>query len=267
MELSAWVCSLDDDELASLAGSLRGGRIGPGATTGLLRSYNLPEAWAAPLARLAADGLPASMLTGLVDVAQRERQRRPSPIDLVCTRPNDDRVDVVDTAVAVRRLFAQAKREVLIAGFRITERDMLEPLRRPVGRELAVRLFVDIDPGIDALGRKQLPWAEVDAWPAAWWAQFRAEVWPTFMPPPEAWFAPSSLRRDAAGWRSMHAKVIVVDRAVWFVSSANFTERGHTRNLEVGAVIDDASAAERVLAAFDEWTSSGVFQRLGSGAA
>lgn len=203
------------------------------------------------------------MLAGLVDVAQRERARRPNPIDLVCTRPNDDRVDVVDTAVAVRRLFAQAQREVLIAGFRITERDMLVPLRRPVGRELAVRLFVDIDPAIDATGRKQAPWADVDAWPAAWWAQFCADVWPTFIPPPEAWYAPISLRPDATGaWRSMHAKVIVVDRAVWFVSSANFTRRGHTRNLEIGAVIEDAASAGRVVGAFDDWVAVGAFRRL-----
>ena len=44
----------------------------------------------------------------------------------------------VDTAVVMRRLFRQAKREVLIAGFRVTDRALLENLRRPEARKLDV---------------------------------------------------------------------------------------------------------------------------------
>jgi phosphatidylserine/phosphatidylglycerophosphate/cardiolipin synthase-like enzyme len=41
----------------------------------------------------------------------------------------------------------------------------------------------------------------------------------------------------------MHAKCGVVDRARAFVSSANFTQRGQERNIEVGVLIADPSFA------------------------
>ena len=41
----------------------------------------------------------------------------------------------------------------------------------------------------------------------------------------------------------MHAKCVVVDGARAFVSSANFTQRGQERNIEVGVLIADASFA------------------------
>lgn len=44
-------------------------------------------------------------------------------------------------------------------------------------------------------------------------------------------------------WCSLHAKCVVVDGAKAFESSANFTQRGQERNIEVGVLIEDASFA------------------------
>lgn len=48
-------------------------------------------------------------------------------------------------------------------------------------------------------------------------------------------------------WVSLHAKCVVVDERWSFVSSANFTDRGHTRNIELGVLIEDAAFAEQIV--------------------
>lgn len=266
MELSDWVVGLANDELALLAEALDSRRLPLDASPSLLRSYGWPEAWAAPLGALAASGVAPATLAACLAVAQRERQRgRQRRVDLTCTRPPGGKVDVLDTSVAVRRLFAQAEREVVVAGFRVSDREMLEPLRRTASRSIDVRLFVDIDPAQTADGAKQSPPRDLELWPATWWAQFMERVWPTYMDPPRCWYAPSTLGPDKTGrWRSMHAKSIVVDRRWWFVTSANFTRRGHDRNIEVGALIEDPERAVEVIGVFEDWVGAGVFVRVGA---
>lgn len=260
MVLTEWLSALDDSELQHLGELARAGRVVPGTSAAVLRSYDAPTTWATPLAALGAAGWTASMFADALAATTAARSRSGSArTSVVSTRPQAAGPEVVDTSVAVRRLFTQAKHEVVLAGFRVTEREMLEPLRRPAGRELSIRLFVDLDPGVDVLGRKQTT-ANAETWPQFWWPAFTEQVWPMFMDPPAAWFAPSTLAADGGGeWRSMHVKTVVVDRRWWFVTSANFTRRGHHRNLELGALIDDPQRAEEVVRCFDEWVAAGVF--------
>jgi phosphatidylserine/phosphatidylglycerophosphate/cardiolipin synthase-like enzyme len=263
--LTEFVAGLADTDLRHLSELLRGGRIGPGTTAAVLRSYDAPASWAGPLGALAALGWTTSLLADAVGALHAERSAHPGRhTTVVCTRPALPDLEMVDTSVIVRRLFQQAKREVWIAGFRITEREMLEPLRRPADRELDVRVFVDIDRGVDAAGRPVGAPVHVPTWPGAWWGQFIDEVWPRYLEPPIGYFAPSTLAPAEAGeWRSMHIKSVVVDRRLWFVTSANFTKRGHQRNIELGALIDDEERAAEVVRAFEEWVAGGLFVRLG----
>lgn len=260
MVLSDWLSTLDDGDLAQLVQLARAGRVAPGTPAAVLRSYDLPDSWSAPLATLAGAGWAPAIFVDAVAAVAAARARHPgTSTSVVSTRPHVVGPEVVDTSVAVRRLLTQARREVVLAGFRVTERDMLEPLRRPAGRELSVRLFVDLDPAVDVLGKKQAS-ANAETWPQLWWPAFLEQVWPLFLDAPAAWFAPSTLLPDVSGdWRSMHVKTVVVDRRWWFVTSANFTRRGHHRNLELGALIDDPERAEEVVRCFDEWVAAGVF--------
>jgi phosphatidylserine/phosphatidylglycerophosphate/cardiolipin synthase-like enzyme len=54
---------------------------------------------------------------------------------------------------------------------------------------------------------------------------------------------------------SLHAKCVVVDGRLVFVTSANFTDRGQTRNVEVGVVLDEPRLAAVLEAQFvaGEW--------------
>ena len=50
---------------------------------------------------------------------------------------------------------------------------------------------------------------------------------------------------------SMHAKCIVVDKRTALVGSANFSNRGRDRNIEVGAVISDYHFVQSLCAEWD----------------
>lgn len=261
MGLTDFLGALGDQDLRHLGDLLRGGRVAPGASAAVLRSYDAPGEWSVPLQDLAAAGWTRALLAEAVAALVADRGQRASRrTTVVCTRPALPELELIDTSVTVRRLLQQARREVWLAGFRITEREMLEPLRRPAGRELDVRVFVDIDRSVDAKGRHLPQPASVDTWPAAWWQQFLDEVWPQYLDLPSGYYAPATLAPAEPGdWRSMHVKSVVVDRRLWFVTSANFTERGHHRNIELGALVEDEERAAEVVRLFEEWVAAGVF--------
>ena len=71
---------------------------------------------------------------------------------------------------------------------------------------------------------------------------FVAENWPFGEPRPRIYYDKRALR-PGPPYCSLHAKCVVVDGARAFVSSANFTQRGQERNIEVGVLIEDASFA------------------------
>jgi phosphatidylserine/phosphatidylglycerophosphate/cardiolipin synthase-like enzyme len=56
---------------------------------------------------------------------------------------------------------------------------------------------------------------------------------------------------------SLHAKCIVVDGRWVFAMSANFTDRGQTRNVEMGVLLEDARLAAVLEAPFvaREWVT------------
>jgi phosphatidylserine/phosphatidylglycerophosphate/cardiolipin synthase-like enzyme len=75
--------------------------------------------------------------------------------------------------------------------------------------------------------------------------------------PPGAAFAAHTCRKDTEKgvFASLHAKCVVVDGRWVFVTSANFTDRGQTRNVEVGVLLEDTRLAAVLEAQFvaGEW--------------
>ena len=66
------------------------------------------------------------------------------------------------------------------------------------------------------------------------------------------YYLPSVERRGTYAPYSMHAKCIVVDGGMALVGSANFSNRGRDRNLEVGTLIRDHHFVQSLLAAWDD---------------
>jgi phosphatidylserine/phosphatidylglycerophosphate/cardiolipin synthase-like enzyme len=80
---------------------------------------------------------------------------------------------------------------------------------------------------------------------------------------PEVYFDPRSVHReDGAEWACLHAKCVVIDEAVAFVTSANLTEAAQARNIEAGVLVEDEVFARALLRQFQTLVHDGGLSRL-----
>jgi hypothetical protein len=229
---------LTEADLAALAAALRSGRLHAPYTAVAVRRFCGPDpaaAVAAWLQRQHDDGMPPRHLALVAEAVAHARARlapAAEAVDLVWTGPEAPGVRNRDTGVVVRDLFGAADAEVLVAGFAVAQgRDHFRPLAERMAQRpgLRVRLFLDV------------PRRLADAAPEAailrrFRRRFAEREWPGGRLP-ELYYDPRSLAPGPGKRSSLHAKCVVVDRRVAFVTSANFTEAAQTRNLEVGALI------------------------------
>jgi phosphatidylserine/phosphatidylglycerophosphate/cardiolipin synthase-like enzyme len=57
----------------------------------------------------------------------------------------------------------------------------------------------------------------------------------------------------------MHAKCVVVDESIAFVTSANFTTAAQHKNVELGVLVRDAVFARRVASQWRNLVARGLF--------
>jgi phosphatidylserine/phosphatidylglycerophosphate/cardiolipin synthase-like enzyme len=256
-----WLTARSDAELVLLRAVLQSGRIHTPLTATRLRAIGLSGDWAEPLGALLEGAWSAGSLAAAIDWVLTERNhaaaRRPR---VVSTHPGVAEPGFVDTSVVLRRLFQNARSEVLLAGFRVTDRSLLEHLIRRDSERLDVRIFFHIDGEVDPRGWKRKTRGQIDpdAYPVWWWREFLDRVWPEKLDPPRGYYSPLTLTSED-GYRSMHIKTAVIDRRQWLVTSANFTDRALHRNMELGVLIEDERAAERVIHHFEMQAAAGVF--------
>lgn len=202
------------------------------------------------LAGLGRDGVVAALLVAL---AERKREPR-TTLELVWTGPEARISGARDTAVVVRQLFEHADRSVLVGGYAFDHgAEILRPLHEAmVTRAVTATLFVNLE------GRARTA-IEADRVVAAAVDDFLAENWPFGEPVPELYYDPRSV--EQAAHASMHAKFVVVDDRLTLITSANFTGRGQTRNVEAGVLIDDADFAVRVLEQWRGLVAAGLVER------
>jgi len=166
-----------------------------------------------------------------------------------------------DTAVVVQELFREAKNSVLIASFALDTGAKAEAVfgdlatRMDAEPELRVRLFVNVhrkhkDETPDAVLLREFA------------DTFRQNIWPG-QPLPEVFHDPRSLSTGTKKRACLHAKCIVIDEDRALVTSANFTEAAHKRNIEAGTVITDANLARALKAQFDTLVDHGALKRVG----
>lgn len=200
-------------------------------------------------------GLDRAGALAAVRVAIAERKHRPPPrLDLVWTGPETRTSTAQDTALVVERLFDEAKRTVIVAGYTFDTPEILAPLSRAMKeRGVTVTLFLDIDSHAETA-------TEADAFASKQIDRFFQTVWTFGLPKPDVYYDP---RTAAPGppWVSLHAKCVVVDDARAFITSANFTDRGQNRNIEVGVLIEDARFAEHLAAQWRQLVATGLVRR------
>lgn len=84
--------------------------------------------------------------------------------------------------------------------------------------------------------------------------QFAERFWQNHWPWPKRpciYYDPRALSANPATCASLHAKCIVIDDEIAFVTSANFTEWAQERNLEAGVLIRDENFARSLRNQFE----------------
>jgi len=254
---------LPSTDLEAMVTALRGGRLDVPYSEFAIQRYSraLPKSQVSQcLNRLAGEGLSSSQIA-LILSAIIETRNRNSPAlegsELVWTGPEIAGAINRDTGAVVRDLFGRATREVLVAGFAVYQGK--EVFRRLAERmveipELGVRFFLDIRRNHgDTTLASELVWKFV--------SRFRSKEWPGEQLP-ELYYDPRSLDENQEKRSSLHAKCVLIDRKVAFVTSANFTEAAQERNIEVGALIKSTAYASDLHRQFDLLVEANALVRV-----
>ena len=257
------LCLLAADSLTQLAAALRSGRVAPPFTPLLLRRY-VPESLAASLAtdlqQRVGEGMQSRHLADCLDLLGQDRRQRPVAedlIDLVWTGPEAPGIVNRDTSVVVREMFQSARESVMVAGYAVYQghtvfKSLAE--RMDQSPRLNVQMFLDIQrPLHDHSSSSELVRRFAE--------RFAGQQWPgqRF---PDLYYDPRSLETDHTKRASLHAKCIVVDKELAFVSSANFTEAAQTKNIEAGVLIRSPAFARRLSEHFQILASTSTVKRI-----
>lgn len=236
--------------LAALARTPEGTPV----TRASLAAARLGHLWP-PLEPLA--GLDAQNLARVLGAILSERAAHPpARVELVWTGGEGKTAYARPTASVVRELFERAEHHVLIAGYSFDHgASILAPLHeRMLAKGVAVDLYLHIE--------RARHGSDLDAHLEHQVATFFATNWPFGAPLPTLYVAPRTI--DPSLFESLHAKCVVVDERVALLGSANFTDRGQSRNVEVGARIEDVGFAHALVAQFRAATGAAVFRAVAS---
>jgi len=243
---------LSASELRGLRDRIAAGSIGLPLTSAGLQAAGLGgKPWVVGcLAGLDGTGVAAAL-----DLVIAERSHGPHPsLDLVWTGPEAASSTARDTGVVMREMFAQARSRVLIAGYAFdTGAALFEPLHKNmVEHQVRLQMFLNIpraDRGADPARRAQ-----------AFVQQLLIDNWPWQDRLPEFFYDPRTVEPNSV--ESLHAKCVVVDERITLIGSANSTDRGQTRNIEVGVLIDDGSFGRQVTLQWQGLGSQKLVQRV-----
>jgi len=200
----------------------------------------------------------AGLLCESLGRALAERDAAERDIQLVLSGPEVAGTPVVDTRTTVLSLFEEAKGEVLISSYVFYE-------AAEFFRQLAEKH--DADPAfrvtflVDLSHRRDRSNEPVSLIAQAFAADFWKKHWPGTRRP-EIWHDPRAFEVAVAGGGILHAKTVIIDQRVAFITSANFTGAAQTRNIEAGVLIRQPRIAARLHAYFSGLIATGVLRRV-----
>ncbi len=79
---------------------------------------------------------------------------------------------------------------------------------------------------------------------------------------PEVYYDPRTLSHDVATRAAWHAKCLLIDDEVALVTSANFTEWAHQRNVEAGVLVRSQHFARQLRSQFDSLVQARAVRRV-----
>jgi phosphatidylserine/phosphatidylglycerophosphate/cardiolipin synthase-like enzyme len=245
--------------LRRLADAFRTGRVaGDFSAFSLAKAADPPQSLIDAALRLKADGISPPHLAMLLDAYASAAEARAGHIDaqLVWTGPEAGAARSRDTAVVVRELFGIAQRDVIISTFVVRQAAaVFRPLAERMHhvQELRVRLFLNV-------GRA---WRDttLESELLREFAEELGREWPSGRRP-EVYYDPRGLLEDGDRRATWHAKCVVVDDDVGFLTSANFTEWAQERNVEAGVVIRNREFVTQLRQQFESLIEGKLVRRL-----
>jgi phosphatidylserine/phosphatidylglycerophosphate/cardiolipin synthase-like enzyme len=256
--------NLSDRDLQELAAALRAGRLtlpfSAMSLQRLLASAASPQLLG-DLMLLVQHGFSEGQIALTLGLLSAQRARRPhldEIVQVVATGPEAEGSEPRDTQVVVRNLFANAKQDILLAGYAVYQgQRVFQSLadRMTQLAHLRVRFFLDVPRGFnDTTNRGELV--------RRFAHRFVTTQWPVGCRLPDIYYDPRSLDDDPSQRTALHAKCIVVDGAEVFVSSANFTEAAQQRNIEIGLLLRSQPTALAIACFFDARIHHGLLTHL-----
>ncbi len=252
--------------LIKLASALETGRLSPPFSASAIANYvpaALSQEIVDELNRLSSTDVHARHIAytlGLLAAERSATQVVRDRVQLVWTGPEVTGSQSRDTSVVVRELFSTAKHSVLISSFAIDRGEKARKLfqvlaqRMDANPELKVQMFLNI----------QRPHHNKDAESillTQFASTFRQDMW-SGTRLPEVFHDPRSLFMDTKQKACLHAKCIVIDEEQVLITSANFTEAAHERNIEAGVLLTDPTTAQALQMQFDTLVSQKILRPI-----
>lgn len=255
---------LSDSDLRTLVSGLRSGRVSvPSSALQLRRliSESSVERVVSVIKVLADQSFDADQVAACVELILTDRVansvQRIGEIDLVTSGPEAPGITNRDTSVVVRELFAHAKISVMVVGYAIYQGQMVfEALAKRMDEipELDVEFYLNIP-------RPDRDTTNSDILVARFVERLKTTQWPNGSRLPKVYFDPRSVADEGRIRSSLHAKCVIVDNRHVFISSANFTEAGQARNIEVGLHLNSEYLALKTSLHFKKMLEADLFER------
>ncbi len=226
-----------------LAGALRSGLLGPpyGATSvrSVVNASEASPAISEALAALDKRGVTGPAIAELLGVADRMAARAPR-LDLVWSGPTVAGLHARNTRRVYEELLGSAKRSVWASTYAFFD--------GPSAFEVLAKRM-DATPGLQVtlllnVQRKRGDTTAADQLVRRFADRFWKHEWPGTARP-RVFYDPRALELEGPGG-VLHAKAVVIDDEVVFITSANLTEAALDSNIELGLVVRDRALAASV---------------------
>jgi hypothetical protein len=155
-------------------------------------------------------------------------------LDLVLSGPEVEGVPTRDTAASFNQLIEAGEREIVLVGYAVHNGKRI--FERLADRMRAI-------PKLDVIFHLDIPRRQNDSSLSEeivrrFANDFKSKHWPLSGERlPSLYYDPRSLEEGFEKRASLHAKCLIIDRSTALVTSANFTDAAHRKNVEVGVLI------------------------------
>ena len=246
--------------LRAFASALRSGQLAvPLSDFSLSKIVRCPASLVTELQSLASEGMAPTHLALLLDAradAVEARMAGASACELVWTGPESIASNSRDTAVVIDDIFSTACRSVLVSSYVVQSGNVVfRTLARRMQEmpALHARIFLHVARKPNDTRDDSELLREFSAGLASQWPGQRR---------PEVFYDPRTLSADRDVRASWHAKCVLADDEVAFVTSANFTEWAQERNVEAGVLVRSAQFTMQLRHQFDGLVQAKRVRRL-----